>query len=115
MITRMALICIALAFVVSGCDSGKAAKKPKMTASDAQPVAEVLIKPKLRDPDSAVFSGIIFHEENADHGPIVCGYVNSRNGFGGMTGPQRFVTGGTVIIEEEVGSANMNIAWKRFC
>ena len=86
-----------------------------MTKDYALPVAEALIKPKLRDPDSAVFSGIIFHEETADSGPIVCGYVNSRNAFGGMTGPQRFITGGTVIIEEEIGAANMDIAWRRFC
>lgn len=106
------LLCLALALGAAGCGSGTPSE---MTEEYALPVAEELIKPLLRDPDSAVFSGIIFHAETATTSAIVCGYVNSKNGFGGMTGPQRFITGGTIILEEQVGKANMDVAWSRFC
>lgn len=44
---------------------------------------ETLVKDRLRDPDSAEF----------EHLGKGCGYVNSRNGFGGMSGKQPFVAG----------------------
>ena len=50
-----------------------------------------------------------------DSSAIICGYVNSRNGFGGMTGPQRFIAGGTVLIEEQVTAEQMQSAWNDFC
>lgn len=87
----------------------------QLTAYSAKAVAEELIKPRLKDPSSAEFSNITFKQETASRSMIICGYVNSKNGFGGMTGPQRFVTGGTVAIEEEIGAANMNALWKEYC
>lgn len=39
----------------------------------------------LRDPDSAVFNDV------AVNGNYVCGFVNSRNGFGAMTGRTLFI------------------------
>lgn len=77
--------------------------------------AKEVVRAKLRDPDSAEFSGLIVYPETADKPTIICGYVNSRNGFGGMTGPQRFIAGGTVMVEEEFTAAQMTIAWTRFC
>ena len=39
---------------------------------------------KLKDPDSAKFGPMTVRD---DHGtPVVCGTVNSKNGFGGFTG-----------------------------
>ena len=107
-ISTMLIIGISGAFFLGSADVNSAPKK--MTKNDALPVAEYLIRPLLKDPDSAKFSGIIFHAGTANSSPIICGYVNSR-----MTGRQRFVTGGTVILEEQIGTKNMNIAWKRFC
>ncbi len=94
-------------------DSGSGARQ--LTAYSAQAVAEELIKPRLKDPSSAEFSNITFKQETATRSMIICGNVNSKNGFGGMTGPQRFVTGGTVAIEEEIGAANMDTLWKEYC
>lgn len=77
--------------------------------------AKTLISAKLRDPDSAIFSNMVVYPEREDRSVIICGYVNSRNGFGGMTGAQRFITGGTVMLEEEFTKEQMSIAWTRFC
>lgn len=77
--------------------------------------AKTLISAKLRDPDSAIFSNMVVYPERKDRSVIICGYVNSRNGFGGMTGAQRFITGGTVMLEEEFTEEQMSIAWTRFC
>jgi hypothetical protein len=45
----------------------------------------------------------------------ICGYVNARNGFGGMTGPQRFISGGATVLESEMGPGEMDISWSQFC
>ncbi|MEM6857915.1 MAG: hypothetical protein AAF559_08590 [Pseudomonadota bacterium] len=78
-------------------------------------VAERVVKERLRDPDSAEFSDMQVHPPTEDRAAIICGYVNSKNGFGGMTGPQRFIAGGTVLIEEQVTAEQMQFAWDRFC
>lgn len=78
-------------------------------------VAEQVVKERLKDPDSAEFTDIEVYPPSGDRPAIICGYVNSKNGFGGMTGPQRFVAGGTVLIEEKVTSEQMTIAWDKFC
>lgn len=78
-------------------------------------VAESVVKERLRDPDSAEFSDMKVYSPTDDRAAIICGYVNSKNGFGGMTGPQRFIAGGTVLIEEQVTADQMQIAWNRFC
>lgn len=36
----------------------------------------------------------------------VCGYVNSRNGFGGMSGKSRFIVIVTPFLEEQFDPAN---------
>jgi len=73
----------------------------------------ILLK-KLKDPDSAKFS-----DEYVSYkvgGPIVCGKVNSKNSFGGFTGPKYYIGGGDtvgVFTEEEVdGFADL---WKKVC
>ncbi|WP_298309131.1 hypothetical protein [uncultured Erythrobacter sp.] len=78
-------------------------------------VAETVIKERLRDPESAEFSNMQVYPPTKDRSAIICGYVNSRNGFGGMTGPQRFIAGGTVLIEEQVTEEQVQIAWDQFC
>lgn len=45
----------------------------------------------------------------------ICGYVNSKNAFGGMTGPQRFIAGGTVGLEEDFAPGEMDNAWALLC
>ncbi|MEM9086341.1 MAG: hypothetical protein AAGB23_10500 [Pseudomonadota bacterium] len=78
-------------------------------------IAEDLVKERLRDPDSAEFSDLKVYQPNPDQAATICGYVNSRNGFGGMTGRQRFIAGGTVLVEEQVTAKQMQIAWNEVC
>lgn len=72
----------------SGCNS-----------SDAKAIAKVesAILEQLRDPSSAIFSNV-----RVVGGGVVCGEVNSKNGFGGYVGRQRFlgsVTGTTASAQ----------------
>ncbi len=106
------LILIMTGVMLGGCgDSGP----PKMSQYMALAIAEELVKPKLKDPESAIFSSITYKDETADRPIIVCGLVNSRNSFGGMTGNQRFILGGAIMIEEEFTTEQMNTAWQTFC
>ncbi len=69
--------------------------------------AKELIRRRLRDPGSADFSGLEVHRVPG-HSSVVCGLVSSRNGFGGMTGAQRFISGYQVIIEEGMAPGRMD-------
>lgn len=101
-----------------------AAKKPstarigKMSAGEEytwKVVAEQVVGKLLRDPDAAVYSDLKVYPGTEDTSTIICGYVNSPNAFGGMTGRQRFIAGGTVMLEEQFTKQQMNVAWSRFC
>lgn len=46
---------------------------------------ESAVKRELRDPESAQFSDVAVNVESA------CGFVNSKNGYGGYAGKQPFV------------------------
>lgn len=50
---------------------------------------ETAVKREMRDPDSAKFSDVTVNVESA------CGFVNSKNGFGGYAGRQPFVVVGS--------------------
>lgn len=79
-------------------------------------MAEQDVKQRLRDPDSAVFGNVQVRK----NGEItaVCGTVNSRNGFGGMSGPTRFVWGNTVVHIEgdgQVAPETFAALWANLC
>lgn len=78
-------------------------------------VAKQVVGKLLRDPDAAVYSDLKVYPGTEDTSTIICGYVNSPNAFGGMTGRQRFIAGGTVMLEEQFTKKQMNVAWSRFC
>lgn len=74
------------------------------------------VRVKLKDPDSAVFKDVFFHR-GQDGIPISCGYVNSRNSFGGMSGFQRFISAGKselTFLEEQMAD-DFSGVWRRFC
>jgi hypothetical protein len=74
------------------------------------------IKTKLRDPDSAQFRDVRFYSGGPT--PVVCGEVNSKNGFGGYGGFQRFIASGEnlAFLQSEMASpAEMDDAWKTMC
>jgi hypothetical protein len=78
----------------------------------------------MRDPDSAVFGDVFFVNDRKTatgyYVPVVCGTVNGRNGFGGMTGQKHFVAvtsdvGSGVWME---GTTPQNVfapEWNRYC
>ncbi len=71
------------------------------------------IRNKLKDSKSAQFRNTRFtHFEGI---PVVCGEVNSKNSFGGMTGYQHFVATGAnlVLLEEQV--ADFHKVWNKMC
>lgn len=74
------------------------------------------LRARLRDPASAQFSGTYVAWTSG--APIVCGYVNSKNGFGGYTGRQRFIgasAAGYSITEEDMASGEMDGLWAKAC
>jgi hypothetical protein len=82
------------------------------------------IKPALRDPDSAVFGDTFFvNDRKSETGyylPAVCGTVNAKNGFGGMSGQKRFVylifpNESRLALEGSVPDATLVQFWNRFC
>lgn len=79
-----ALIGILGLIVISQCspETNKSFSQ-KVEQTEARYRIERLVKARLRDPESAVFK----------HLGKGCGYVNSRNGFGGMSGDKPFIVG----------------------
>lgn len=74
------------------------------------------IKAILRDPESALFSSITVSERNSVK--VVCGVVNSQNGFGGMTGGKRFISSPgiiSVIEGENMQASEFQGSWNTFC
>ena len=63
---------------------------------------------KLKDPESAEFKDVYFHR-GKDGIPATCGTVNSKNGFGGFTGYQHFISAGSpdLTFLEEIGRAHV--------
>ncbi|WP_157073609.1 hypothetical protein [Sphingomonas soli] len=106
---------IAIAFAAGSCSAPADQSGP----SDAAiwTVAQTDIKAKLRDPGSAEFSEL--HTIRRDGKALgTCGKVNSKNGFGGMSGPTRFIAGGDISAVEGDGTMdqkNFNEAWSMMC
>lgn len=102
------------ALLLAACGDGEAARQSVKDDSLIF-VGQDQIKTRLRDPDSAVFSGVYVSRKSGS--PAICGKVNSRNGFGGMSGPDRFVTGGATAIEGDgtMDAANFQQAWDMLC
>ena len=79
-------------------------------------MAKQKVRAILRDPGSAQFSGLIAKPSTEEGRGIVCGYVNSRNGFGGMTGPQQFIVADAIfLLEEQASAAEMQRSWDLLC
>lgn len=73
------------------------------------------VKAKLKDPKSSQFRRVYFHK-GADRIPMTCGEVNSKNGFGGYGGFQKFVSAGKTdltFLEDQV--EDFATVWNRLC
>jgi hypothetical protein len=89
--TSRALVMVVL-IGLSGCVSISGSEPVRLSATDIFRVEEV-VKTKLRDPGSAQFSKVsaqkrVFSDGRTD--TVICGLVNSKNGFGGYAGATAF-------------------------
>lgn len=78
----------------------------------AQVDAEGAIRAASRDPASVAFRHevVILHQRGA----VVCGEVNGRNGFGGMTGFTRFISVNAKYQLDD-GLAEFQSFWTEAC
>lgn len=101
---RYALGLLAASLVVCGQPvSEKLKEQPKQEASQTAFIlkAKRAVVAKLKDPDSAQFKDVRYGDSE-ETGPVAYGYVNAKNGFGGYTGFERFMSNGsTVLFERE--------------
>ncbi|MCD9096160.1 hypothetical protein [Luteimonas fraxinea] len=88
----------AAALALSGCAGYDSDLSLKLASEHA-------VRSALIDPHSAVFSDLIIHRgqtgQRNTQPVVVCGYVNSRNRMGGMSGKAKFVSHHTLIHEFE--------------
>lgn len=107
----LVILTLGLAYALSGSRSGSGS-----SLSDVQykVAAKQLIKQRLRDPGSAEFSSLEVIRVPG-RPTVICGLVSSRNGFGGMSGPQRFISGDQVLVEETLPPGQMDREWARLC
>jgi hypothetical protein len=100
-------------------------RAPKPDAPAATKVSEFdqiwmgkqAILARLRDPKSAEFSDVRLGPVLAERtgGGAVCGYVNSKNGFGGYSGRQRFIAAGDLAYLESEVADGFDPIWGRLC
>lgn len=102
--------------VVSSISSNAGQRKYEVEKLMLEQMAKQRVQAVLRDPDSAQFTGILAKPTTEEGKGIVCGYVRSRNGFGGMAGPQRFIVTDTIfLIEEQTAAAELQRNWGILC
>lgn len=101
-----AAILIGLAIIAGRCDTKKSPERIAIDKSiEARFRIERAVKARLRDPDSAQFK----HLRNG------CGYVNSRNGFGGMVGDTPFIAGAKGVAFRDDGPKAFAELWNSYC
>jgi ribosomal protein L37E len=88
--------------------------KAKIDKSTLLVVGKLAVKKRLKDPDSAEFKDVFANVgENIS---VACGYVNSKNSFGGYTGYQRFISNGLsegTFLENEM--EDVYAVWNKLC
>ena len=76
--------------------------------------AEEAVRGTLRDPKSAEFQSVTVVRKAGSI--AVCGSVNAKNGFGGYTGFQPFMSrGGVAMIRQSESSTQFLSLWNRAC
>jgi hypothetical protein len=77
------------------------------------------VRARLRNPSSAEFRNVeLYRPFPGQDNPVVCGEVNSENGFGGMSGFQGFIGSGTAVgpfLEEQMAPREFNSSRAEFC
>lgn len=113
----LGIIVIAIIAVIGG--FGRKSATPddpnKDAIIDARYGAETQVERQLRDPSSAEFTDVAVYVHPRG-GFVSCGYVNSRNAFGGMAGPRRFVGNNSfAAIAEGENATAVDMAWNELC
>jgi len=116
-VTRPALVLPAGAYNVPTKDQMEINRKAYALAAQQQEAewqlatTRTLVTAMLREPASGKF-GVVFH----GRGKAVCGTINARNGFGGMTGQKAFVRlSGKMPMFEDAWNESFVNAWNRHC
>lgn len=116
------LVIMAMAFAPKQpkSDQTKAASEPQVETRFTDDIsmklyAETVVKERLRDPGSAKFSDMRVYWAEVGKSATVCGYVNSKNGFGGMSGKKAFVASSMVIIQGDLQPAEFQEVWSTMC
>lgn len=103
---RTRLVLIAVLVGSTGCVSIASTEAAKISASDVSRVQEI-VKSKLRDPESARFSNISAQNRLYSDGStqtVICGLVNSKNGFGGYAGATAFS-----VFQDKEGKLSLGV------
>jgi len=75
---------------------------------------QIRISSRLKDPDSAQFKDVFASKSSGS--PVVCGYVNAKNSFGGYSGYQRFISAGSIqVVESDMAEGEIDKTWQRLC
>ena len=105
--------------IVSACGSSSSSNGADDSSRLAgfQTAAKEQVQGILKDPDSAKYEDVHAYKHVNDTGQtayVFCGKVNSKNGFGGYGGYQRFVsTVGIAVLEEQ--ASDFRQVWSQFC
>lgn len=110
----MKKILLCFLFIVLGASFSYASDYEKKAIWVAK--GQELVKSRLKDPSSAKFRNLYFIRASVGGAPTVCGEVNAKNSFGGMTGYKRFLSAGTIeftIIEGD--NVDFEEIWRGMC
>ena len=111
-----ALIGLFLYVIISNISSSSGKPNYEVQKLMLEQTAKQRVEAVLRDPDSAQFSGMIAKPFPEEGKGLVCGYVRSRNGFGGMSLPQRFIVTDTLFqIDGQTSAEMMQQNWDILC
>ncbi len=100
-----------------------AAEPYRDRSADAKEIAWMdlgmkLVREKLRDPSSAQFRNVYFHR-GVTNTPTTCGEVNAKNGFGGYSGYERFISAGraefTLMRADMPSQQDFDQTWSALC
>lgn len=74
-------------------------------------IARKAVEAKLRDPESAQYRNE--HLGSFKGVPVICGEVNAKNGFGGMSGYERFISNGgeATVLTSDMEPAEFAKVW----
>jgi hypothetical protein len=109
----MIIMASAMAALLCACGGSSPEEYPEAREIAWNNKGEDAVRSKLKDPQSAEFTEVRFSDKGGK--PMTCGYVNSKNGFGGYTGRQRFVAAGDQLAFLEEEGSDFQQIWSRYC